>query len=68
VGAYRGITITDNTVTGCAMPGILMTSTADLRIGRNTLGQWTGARHIPEEMRRAGLAELKPVVKTNCSK
>jgi parallel beta-helix repeat protein len=39
VGAHRGITITDNTVTGCAMPGILMTSTADLRIERNTLGQ-----------------------------
>jgi len=67
-GAHRGITITDNTVTGCAMPGILVTSTADLRIERNTLGQWTGAQHIPDEMRRAGLTELKPVVEIKCSK
>jgi hypothetical protein len=67
-GAHRDITITDNTVTGCAMPGILVTSTADLQIGRNTLGQWTGAQHIPDEMRRGGLTELKPVIEINCSK
>jgi hypothetical protein len=67
-GAHRDITITGNTVTGCAMPGILVTSTADLRIGRNTLGQWTGAQLIPDEMRRAGLTDLKPVVEINCRK
>jgi hypothetical protein len=67
-GAHRDITITDNTVTGCAMPGILVTSTADLQIGRNTLGQWTGAQHIPDEMRRGGLTELKPVIEINCCK
>jgi hypothetical protein len=46
----------------------VMASTADLRTGRNTLGQWTGAQDIPDEMRRAELTELKPVVEINCSK
>jgi hypothetical protein len=67
-GAHRNITITDNTVTGCAMPAILVTSAAELQIGPNTLERWINSRHIPAEMRRAGLTELKRVVEINCSR
>ena len=67
-GAHRNITITDNAVSGCAMPGILVTSTAELRIGRNTLGHWAAPENFPRQMRRAGLTELKPVVEINCSR
>jgi parallel beta-helix repeat protein len=65
-GAHRNLTVTGNTVSGCAMPGILVTSTAGLRIGNNTLGHWTAANGIPDAMRRAGLSELKPVVEIHC--
>ena len=37
-GVHRKILITDNTVTGCAMPGIRVTSTIDLGTGRNPFG------------------------------
>jgi hypothetical protein len=67
-GAHRNIVIADNTVTGCAMPAILVTSTAELHIGSNTLDRWISSQRIPGEMRRAGLTELKPVVEINCTK
>ncbi len=67
-GAHRNITITDNTVTGCAMPAILVTSTAELQIWPNTLEHWIGSQHIPGEMWRASLTELKPDVEINCSR
>jgi hypothetical protein len=66
-GAHRNITIADNAVTGCAMPGILVTSTAQLQLGRNTFERWTPSRSVPGEMRKAGLSELKPVVEINCT-
>jgi hypothetical protein len=66
-GAHRNILIAGNTVAGCALPGILATSTAGLQIGPNTLGHWLESRRIPEPMRRAGLTELEPVVKINCA-
>jgi hypothetical protein len=65
-GAHRSIAISGNTIAGCAMPGILVTSTAELRVGQNTLGQWTDSRELPELMRRSGLRELAPVVKIHC--
>ena len=64
--AHRNIAISGNTITGCTMPGILVTSTADLRVGQNTLGQWTDSLELPELMRRSGLRELAPVVKIHC--
>ena len=67
-GAHRNMTITDNTVTGCAMPGILVTSTAGLRIERNQFKDWTDSAFIPGEMRNVGLTELKPVIEINCSR
>ena len=39
-GAHRNIVVTDNVITGCAMPGILVTSTAGLRIEQNEFGKW----------------------------
>ena len=67
-GAHRDISVSNNTVTGCAMPGILVTSTAGLTLERNTLEYWKDSAHIPGEMRKAGLKELKPVVEINCTK
>jgi hypothetical protein len=67
-GAHRDITITDNRVTGCAMPGILVTSTAGLQIGRNTLERWTDSQHLPDEMYKAGVTEPKPIIEINCTK
>ncbi|MFO1512896.1 MAG: right-handed parallel beta-helix repeat-containing protein [Verrucomicrobiota bacterium] len=65
-GVHRNITVTGNAVSGCAMPGILVTSTAGLRIENNTLGKWTGEGQLPGLMRKAGLQDLKPVVEINC--
>ena len=64
--AHRNIAISGNTITGCTMPGILVTSTADLRVAQNTLGQWTDSHELPELMRRSGLRELAPVMKIHC--
>jgi len=65
-GAHRNIAISSNTITGSAMPAILVTSTADLRVGQNTLGQWSDSHELPDLMRRSGLEELAPVVKIHC--
>jgi hypothetical protein len=66
-GAHRNITIADNVVTGCPRPGILVTSTAGLRIENNTLEQWAESRQTPGLMRKAGLKELTPVVEIRCA-
>jgi len=66
-GAHRHVSISGNTITGCAKPAILVTSTADLRVGQNTLGQWTDSRELPDLMRRSGLKEITPVVEIHCT-
>lgn len=66
-GAHRNITVTDNSISGCAMPGIMVTSTAGLEIERNTFEDWTDSKHIPGAMRKARMTDLKPVVKINCT-
>ena len=66
-GAHRNITIAGNTVAGCAMPGILVTSTAGLQIGRNTLQHWTDSQRVPGEMQKARLTKLKSSIKINCN-
>lgn len=66
-GAHRNLTLTGNTVRGCAMPGILVTSTAGLQVENNTLEEWTDSTRVPGLMRKAGLKELKPVVAINCA-
>ncbi len=50
------------------MPGILVTSTAGLKIERNTLEDWTVSKQVPGEMRKAGLDALQPVVEINGTK
>ncbi len=67
VGAHRNIVITANVISGCAMPGILVTSTAGLRIGENELGHWTESEQIPRQMLKASMTELKPVVMIHCT-
>jgi parallel beta-helix repeat protein len=59
--------VTGNTVQGCAMPGILVTSTAGLRIENNTMGTWTDSKLLPGLMRKAGLTQMKPVVEIQCA-
>jgi parallel beta-helix repeat protein len=65
-GAHRNIAVTGNTVTGCEMPGIMVTSTVRVRIENNTMEKWTDTRQMPGLMRKAGLKDLKPVVEINC--
>jgi len=66
-GAHRDIRVEGNRIAGCAMPGILVTSTAGLRIGSNDMSGWVAAGGLPEPMRRAGLKELKPVIEIRCT-
>ena len=65
-GAHRNLTVTGNRISGCTMPGILVTSTAGLHVHDNTLDRWITTTAIPDTMRRAGLTELKPVVEIHC--
>jgi hypothetical protein len=65
-GAHRNVLISGNTVTGCAMPAILATSTVGLQIGSNTLEQWIDSKRIPEPMRRMGLTQMEPTISINC--
>lgn len=65
-GAHRDITITGNTVEDCDMPGILVTSTAGLRLGKNTLRLRRDSRRVPDQMRRARINELRPIVQIQC--
>lgn len=44
------------------MPGIPVTFTAGLRLENNRLNLLTNSRNAPEQMRRAGLKKLEPVV------
>lgn len=67
-GAHRNIALSGNSISGCAMPGILITSTSDLKIGQNTFENWTDSKLIPGAMRQAGLTELKPVIEIKCTK
>ena len=65
-GAHRNITITGNMVDDSPMPGILVTSTAGLRLENNRLHLREEAGNLPPEMRQAGLKELRPVVEIQC--
>jgi hypothetical protein len=65
-GAHRNITITSNTVEDSPMPGVLVTSTAGLRLEKNQLRLRNEPDHLPPEMRQAGLKELRPVVEIQC--
>jgi parallel beta-helix repeat protein len=65
-GAHRDITITGNQITDCAMPGILVTSTAGLRLENNRLDLRANSKTVPELMRRAGLKAVQPVVEIQC--
>jgi parallel beta-helix repeat protein len=65
-GTHRDIAITGNTVTDCSMPGILVTSTDGLLLGNNTLDLHADTKPVPEQLRRAGLKEILPVVKIHC--
>jgi parallel beta-helix repeat protein len=67
-GAHRNITITGNTVRDCFMPGILVTSTAGLKVENNVLDLSPDGGRIPGRMRQAGLTELRPVVEINCER
>ena len=66
MAAHRNLTLDHNTISGCALPGILVTSTAGLHIGQNTFEHWIPSGAVPAEMRRVGLTELKPVIEINC--
>jgi parallel beta-helix repeat protein len=66
-GAHRDITITGNKITDCSMPGILVTSTAGLRLENNTLDLRANSHSVPDQMRRAALKELQPVVEIQCA-
>ncbi|MEI7908401.1 MAG: right-handed parallel beta-helix repeat-containing protein [Verrucomicrobiota bacterium] len=66
-GAHRNIIITGNTVKDCAMPGILVTSTAGLKIANNALDLSKDKPRIPGRMLQAGLHELQPVIEINCA-
>jgi len=65
-GAHCDITITGNQISDGAMPGILVTSTAGLRLENNQLDLRANSSNVPELMRRAGLKEMRPVVQIQC--
>jgi hypothetical protein len=65
-GAHRNITITGNKVDDCPMPGILVTSTAGLRLEGNSLHLRTAPSYLPWERRKDGLTNLIPVVEVHC--
>jgi hypothetical protein len=65
-GAHRDITITDNLVRECSMPGILVTSTIGLKIAHNTFESWTLSPRLPDLLRQAGLHQLQPVMRIRC--
>ena len=65
-GVHHNITIISNTVDDCTMPGILVTSTTDLRLENNILKLRPNSTHLPSQMRQAGLRELGPVIQIQC--
>lgn len=65
-GAHRDIAIARNSITGSAMPGILVSSTEGLAISNNHFDLKPAG--IPDLMRRAGIAEPAPVVTILCAK
>lgn len=67
IGAHRHITVTGNTMTGCAMPGILVTSAAELKLGENTFENWTETQRLPGHMRWVGMNRIQPVGKIHCN-
>jgi parallel beta-helix repeat protein len=60
--------IKGNHLTGCSMPGILVTSTSGLTIKGNTFVASVVTNEIPGLMREAGMKELKPVVTIQCGR
>ena len=62
----KDVTIIGNTAGDCARPGILITSTAGLRLENNTLNLRSDSTSLPALMRQAGLKEASPVVQIQC--
>ncbi|WP_197528338.1 right-handed parallel beta-helix repeat-containing protein [Aeoliella mucimassa] len=65
-GAHRDIRVTNNHIAKCTMPGILVTSTADLQLEGNTFEDWQETQDLPHQLREAGITQLKPIVKIQC--
>ena len=66
-GAHDRISISGNHMVGCSMPGILVTSTSNLRLQGNRFDSNVESNEVPGLMRQAGLTELKPVVTIQCT-
>jgi hypothetical protein len=66
-GAHRDISISGNRIIRCSMPGILVTSTAGLRIKDNTFASALAQSPLPGLMRQAGLKDATPIVTIHCT-
>ena len=64
-GAHRNIAIVGNMVKDCPQPGILVTSTRQLRLEDNRLDLNTLSKSLPGFLRGAGVKELRPVIEIN---
>ena len=67
-GAHNYITISGNTITGCPLPNILVTSTRCLDLGRNVSEGYEGRTTSEWTRWRFGLMDkkLEPVMTINC--
>ena len=64
-GAHRNITIVNNQVSGCPLPGIVVTSTNGLRLDENTVVP-DGNRVVPAgDLRRCQITEPTPIALMN---
>ena len=68
-GAHNNITISGNSMTGCPLPNILVTSTRGLYLGRNTSRSFEGKAASEWTRYRFGLLDktLEPVMTLNCA-
>lgn len=67
-GAHNHISITGNRVDDSPWPGVLVTSTKDLRLAGNRIGPAGGRKAVEWTLWRCGLqqAKLEPVMTVNC--
>ena len=67
-GAHNNITVSGNSMTGCPLPNILVTSTRGLDLGRNTSLSYEGRTASEWTRYRFGLLDkkLEPVMMLNC--
>ncbi len=65
-GAHRNIVISDNTIADCGMPGIMVTSTAGLKLTNNTLDLHPSFQVSMEMVRQARLKEVQSIMEINC--